>query len=276
MKVFWETETRGRAFVDSELRIKGSSRIVGHAAVFNQLSEDLGGFREQIRPGAFSETIKHGDIRALFNHDTNKILGRTKAGTLKLSEDEIGLATEYDFPDTSYARDLLISIKRGDVSHQSFGFSVLPDGEERHREAGGFIRDLITVELFDVSPVVFPAYRQTDISSRALDAEVRSRMQAQMEKEPGEKEPDKEEPEPEEKPESEIVIPRIASASMSYAERIHRARVVMSNGGTEEERAKRELEQRRATREWFISQRLPKPNPFSYAEILKKSRHNDD
>ncbi len=166
IKFFWESETRGRAFVDGELRAKGS-KVSGHAAVFNQLSEDLGGFREKISPGAFADSIKDGDIRALWNHDPNFVLGRTKAGTLSLSEDDIGLATQYDFPDTSIARDLLKSIERGDVDQQSFGFMVLPDGAKWRLEDGGLTRILTKVELFDVSPVTFPAYPQTDVGVRA-------------------------------------------------------------------------------------------------------------
>lgn len=167
IKVFWESETRGRAFVDGELRAKGGSKIAGHAAVFNQLSEDLGGYREKIAPGAFSETLKTADIRALWNHNPDFVLGRNKANTLRLSEDEVGLATEYDFPDTGYARDLMTLITRGDVSQQSFGFMVLPGGSKWHMEDGGLVRTLTNVELFDVSPVTYPAYPQTDVAARA-------------------------------------------------------------------------------------------------------------
>jgi len=168
IKFFWESESRGRAFVqDGVLRAKGGSKIVGHAAVFNQLSEDLGGFREKIAPGAFAESIKSSDIRALWNHDANFVLGRNKANTLKLEEDDTGLATEYDFPDTGYARDLLKLIERGDVNQQSFGFMVLPGGSKWRMEDGGLVRTLLNVELFDVSPVTYPAYPQTDVSARA-------------------------------------------------------------------------------------------------------------
>jgi len=167
IKFFWESETRGRAFCDGELRAQGGSKISGHAAVFNQLSEDLGGFREKISPGAFTDTIKDSDIRALWNHDPNFVLGRTKAGTLSLHEDEIGLVTDYNFPDTAVARDLLKSIERGDVDQQSFGFMVMPDGQNWRLEDGGLVRTLSKIELFDVSPVTFPAYPQTDVGVRA-------------------------------------------------------------------------------------------------------------
>lgn len=191
IKFLWESETRGRAFVpDNSLRAKGGSKITGHAAVFNQLSEDLGGYRERISPGAFSDSIKSSDIRALWNHDTNLVLGRNTAGTLKLEEDATGLATEYDFPDTGYARDLLNLIARGDVTQQSFGFMVLPGGAKWNMEDGGLVRTLLNVELFDVSPVTYPAYKQTDIQARA-QAELRSLAAAKLKELASEVDPDK-------------------------------------------------------------------------------------
>lgn len=169
LKFLWETETRGRAYADCEdLRsLLGGSRLVGHAAVFNSLSEDLGGWREKIAPGTFAESIKTSDIRALFNHNPEKILGRNTAGTLKLSEDNVGLLAEYDIPDTTDGRDLLVSVKRGDITQQSFGFVVLPGGAKWQMEDGGLVRTLTNVELFDVSPVTYPAYPTTDIAARA-------------------------------------------------------------------------------------------------------------
>ena len=141
-------------------------KIRGHAAVFDKLSENLGGFREKIAPGAFSRAIKKDDVRALFNHDSNYILGRTKSNTLTLEEDEKGLAVEIDPPDTQWARDLMVSIKRGDISQMSFGFTVKDDVWE-HFEGKDSIRTLKDVNLFDVSPVVFPAYPQTDVKVRS-------------------------------------------------------------------------------------------------------------
>lgn len=147
-----------------------TSVLVGHAAVFNQLSEDLGGFREQVAPGAFAETIRVNDIRALFNHNPDYILGRNVSGTLRMEEDNTGLRIEIDVPDTQIGRDLMISVNRGDVSQMSFGFSVLPDGSSwSEDQSGTTIRTLRSVRLFDVSPVVYPAYPQTDIAVRSLD-----------------------------------------------------------------------------------------------------------
>lgn len=166
-----EIERRSFA-VDSlniEMREDSKPVIRGHAAVFNQLSEDLGGFREQIAPGAFIEAIERDDVRALFNHDANFVLGRTVSKTLRLSEDARGLAIEIDPPDTQAARDLMVSISRGDVSQMSFGFTIRPGGQDWAKDDDGrTIRTLKKVRLFDVSPVTYPAYPQTDVALREM------------------------------------------------------------------------------------------------------------
>ena len=152
-----------------ELRVQGEGkerRLAGHAAVFNSLSEDLGGFREKIAPGAFAATLAEDDIRALWNHDANFVLGRNKAGTLKLAEDAEGLAIGIFPPDTQAARDLMVSIERGDVTGMSIGFITISD--EWQLVDGEAVRTLRAVQLFDVSPVTFPAYPQTDVAVRAL------------------------------------------------------------------------------------------------------------
>jgi HK97 family phage prohead protease len=160
-----------RRMFTSELRVErradGAPQLVGHAAVFNSTSEDLGGFREIVAPGAFAQTITEDDIRALFNHDPNHVLGRNRAGTLRLREDNRGLAFEIDLPDTQTARDLAASIERGDISGNSFGFNTLEDRWERLET--GELRTLIRVRLFDVSPVTYPAYSQTDVALRSLE-----------------------------------------------------------------------------------------------------------
>ena len=139
-------------------------KIVGHAAVFNKLSVPMMGFREKIEPGAFRESIEKDDIRALFNHNADYVLGRTKAGTLRLKEDDIGLYIEIDPPETTFAKDLMVSIKRGDVDQMSFGFTVLD--EEWGKQDSEQVRVLKRVQLWDVSPVTFPAYPQTDVKVR--------------------------------------------------------------------------------------------------------------
>ena len=167
---------RERRFFTSELRIDNREKptIEGHAAVFNQKSEEMWGFREVIRPGAFAKTIKTADVRALWNHDPNFVLGRTKNNTLELSEDEIGLRSIIHPPDTIFANDILESIKRGDVDQMSFGFITITD--EFRMEDKVMIRELIEVELFDVSPVTFPAYPQTDVQANEASTYFEARM----------------------------------------------------------------------------------------------------
>lgn len=158
----------------SELRVDknkdgGIPEIVGHAAVFDSLSQELGNifpFRERIAKGAFEKSIQTDDIRALFNHDPNYVLGRNKSETLTLEEDEDGLKVKILPPDTAWARDLCISIERGDVSQMSFGF--LAEEEDWSDENGEDIRTLKRVRLFDVSPVTFPAYIDTDVGVRSV------------------------------------------------------------------------------------------------------------
>lgn len=152
-----------------ERRDDAPPKIRGHAAIFNSLSEDLGGFREQIAPGAFIEAIEKDDVRALWNHDPNYVLGRNRSRTLQMSEDTRGLAIEIDPPDTQFARDLMVSIERGDVSQMSFAFSVKPNGQNWGKdEDGQVVRTLTGVRLFDVSPVTYPAYTQTDVALRSM------------------------------------------------------------------------------------------------------------
>lgn len=166
-------EIERRTFAIEGLQIEEregmSPMIRGHAAVFNELSEDLGGFREQIAPGAFSEALMTDDVRALFNHDSNFVLGRNRSGTLRMSEDGTGLATEIDPPDTQWARDLAVSMKRGDITQMSFAFGVPKGGQSWNKnEAGESIRTVSKVRLYDVSLVTFPAYPQTDAAIREL------------------------------------------------------------------------------------------------------------
>jgi HK97 family phage prohead protease len=156
-----------RAF-DLELRVdKQARKITGHAAVFDVEGDGVW-FREKIAPGAFADSVQTDDVRALWNHDANFVLGRNRAGTLRLHEDERGLAIEIDPPDTQFARDLLVSIERGDVSQMSFGFQTVRDSWERSTEGNGQdLRTLEKVKLFDVSPVTFPFYPETDVAVRS-------------------------------------------------------------------------------------------------------------
>ncbi len=165
-----------------ELRKKedGSHALVGMAAVFDSRSENLGGFREIIAPGAFDNTDV-SDVRGLFNHDENIVLGRSSAGTLKTERTENGLRYEIDLPDTLMVRDLVVEpIKRGDISQSSFGFTIARGGDQWDEdEEGVLIRTINDVKrLYDVSPVTFPAYADTQVGMRSL-----SRFEEQRNKE---------------------------------------------------------------------------------------------
>lgn len=147
----------------------GKNTLRGYAAVFNKDSEEMYGFRERIAPGAFKKTIQEGDIRAFWNHDTSRIIGRTKNNTLRLSEDKVGLAVEIDPPDTQDARDYVTLVEEGYVDQMSFGFQVVKDSWEYDKKGDIVMRTLHEVKLFEVSPVSIPAYPDTSISARALD-----------------------------------------------------------------------------------------------------------
>jgi HK97 family phage prohead protease len=153
---------------DGELKAAVEGRTVeGYASVFNSMSEDLGGFREIILPGAFSEVLDN-DVRALYNHDSNYLLARTTSGTLELKEDDKGLYYRFEMPNTSYGNDMLELFRRGDLSQSSFGFTV--DKDSWRMEEGQHVRYIERVgSLFDVSPVVFPAYASASSGLRSAE-----------------------------------------------------------------------------------------------------------
>lgn len=156
-----------------EVRAEGDSRkIAGYGYVFNSLSENLGGFREVIAPGAGAQVIAKGpDVRGLFNHNPDLILGRTTSGTMRIGEDEKGGWYEIDPPDTSYANDLMVSLERGDVTQSSFAFRVARGGEEWDEDENGVLIRTITKfsDLFDQSPVTYPAYEAATSGVRTVD-----------------------------------------------------------------------------------------------------------
>ena len=159
------SEPERRYISASELRAdEDKMEITGYAAMFGVYSEKLGFFKERIRQGAFAQTIKGGDIRALFNHDPNYVLGRTRNKTLELWEDDKGLGFSAKLPDTSYARDLVVNINDKNITQNSFGFKTVQDEWSKD----GAKRDLIEVELFDLGPVTFPAYPQTSVKVRTM------------------------------------------------------------------------------------------------------------
>ena len=147
----------------------GAIRVSGYAAVFDKPSENLGGFVERIKPGAFTETLKEkrSDPRLLWDHNSQYVLGRRSAGTLSLTEDVKGLAFEATLPDTTYARDLQVLMERGDVREMSFGFNVLRD-EWSDLDKPVVKRDVLEVRLIEISIVSFPAYPQTSVKLRDI------------------------------------------------------------------------------------------------------------
>lgn len=182
-------ELERRSVTVKELRILGTEEestepaIEGYASVFDSWSESLGGldpFVEKVCKGAFAQTIQEDDIRALFNHDPNYVLGRNKAGTLELQEDEKGLLVRIKPPQTQWAKDLLVSIARGDITQMSFGFTV--EADKWSYEDGKDIRELLKVKLFDVSPVTFPAYSQTECGVRSVEEIFKTHQQIKDEK----------------------------------------------------------------------------------------------
>lgn len=166
-----------RRTIATELRVDEQKRIEGYAAVFDAWSELLfGGFREIIHPGTFSRTLQTADVRALFNHDPNYVMGRNRAGTLQLAEDSRGLHFRVQPPETQWASDLQMSVRRGDINQGSFQFDAVVD--EWHNGQEFRERHLYDVNLYDVSLVTFPAYPQAQVSVRSLAAEFLGRARA--------------------------------------------------------------------------------------------------
>jgi HK97 family phage prohead protease len=162
-----------RAF--PECRIEASEdtrRIQGYAIVFNSRSVDLGGFSEIIAPEAVDRTLRESaDVRALVDHDSSKVIGRTRSGTLALRKDLRGLSVVIEpDPEISYARDIMRAVQRGDVSGMSFAFRVLEDVWDYDAKVP--VRTVTDMKVSEVSIVSFPAYPATDVTvaQRSLQA----------------------------------------------------------------------------------------------------------
>jgi uncharacterized protein len=154
-----------------DLRAVGNAktpRLAGYAAVFNSPSLDLGGFTEVVKPGAFTRSLASGlDPLALVQHMPQLVLGRRSAGTLTLTEDAKGLAFDIAVPDTSAARDLLVSVERGDVRGASFAFSTPAGGDKWEVRGGAVVRDLLDVDLHEITITAQPAYSDTSVALRS-------------------------------------------------------------------------------------------------------------
>lgn len=170
-----DIEKRVISIEAAELRVERSeksTKITGYAAVFGKWSVDMGGWREQIASGAFATALgKNPDVRLLYNHEPSGVLGRTKAGTLKLEQNTRGLKISAELPETQLARDLAVSIERGDVDQMSFAFRCTTEGAEWSPDwTERTVKDID--ELYDVSIVTYPAYPDTTVAVRSRDAAI--------------------------------------------------------------------------------------------------------
>ena len=149
-----------------------SRLVTGYAIVFNSDSNDLGGFTERINPDALNGVIEKSDVLCLLNHNEDKgVLARCNKGTcsMKLEIDKRGLKYSFEAPNTALGEELLEGIRRGDISTSSFAFTTEKDSWEK-RSDGTYLRTIEKIgQLFDVSPVYFPAYNATSVDTRGLD-----------------------------------------------------------------------------------------------------------
>jgi HK97 family phage prohead protease len=150
--------------------------ITGHAVVFDTRSADLGGFVEIVRPTAVARALQPGaDVRALYNHDPGAVLGRTPK-TLTLATDDRGLAFTLAPAPTSAGRDAFALVQRGDVTGASFGFRTLKDAW--HQDGRVIVRELLDVEIFEISLTAFPSYQATDVSVALRSMPVKFTLQS--------------------------------------------------------------------------------------------------
>jgi len=151
---------------DVQVRQDGEEGVIeGHAALFDSETEIAGLFVEKIAPGAFAESVEEDDVRALFNHDVNQVLGRNTAGTLELEETDKGLRDQIELPDNTVGANVQESVERGDVTGQSFGFRVEEESWERTDDDELDVRTVEKARIVDVGPVTFPAYEDTDVKA---------------------------------------------------------------------------------------------------------------
>jgi HK97 family phage prohead protease len=175
-------------FQSAELRSVGGNKMAGRAAAYNNRTKIKPGLYEVLAPGCFDRVLRSNpDVVCLFNHNADHVLGRTSAGTLRLTADSKGLNFECDLPNTSAGNDVRESIKRGDICGCSFAFKLDPNGgDDEFTECRGddgepaILRTIRNVQVLqDVSPVTYPAYGGTSISARfnQVTSEVRKAVQ---------------------------------------------------------------------------------------------------
>lgn len=141
--------------------------LTGYAAVFNSEAH-LGEFSEVIRRGAFAQSLASDtNIKALYHHQADALLATTRAGTLQLREDDNGLAFTLSLPDTTHGRDLGVLVARGDVSGCSFGFTVNDGGDRWEQRGGVIVRELLNVDLKEITLTSDPAYQDTSVALRS-------------------------------------------------------------------------------------------------------------
>lgn len=168
-----KTEKRNLTASNVEIREAedGKRTISGYAVKWEMKSHAMGyfkRFKEQFKKGAFTESMTNDDQLALWSHDTSKVLGRTKNGTLRLFEDDIGLRFELDLPNSTLGNDAYETIKRGDVDGVSFGFQMQKQ-EWDENDIDNITRSILKAKLLEISPVAFPAYPDSQVSARSHD-----------------------------------------------------------------------------------------------------------
>jgi HK97 family phage prohead protease len=176
-----EKETRYITIEQIETRSTDEDKMTigGYVTKFNTRSVVIWDFVEYVAKGAFRNSLKNNVIKSLWNHDSNMVIGSTKNSSLRLWEDEIGLKFELDLPNTSWGKDAYETVRTGLVDGVSFGFYVKEDEWEYLADEGLYKRTLLDVDLFEISPTPFPAYQDSQVSSRSLD-EFKAQQEAEQ------------------------------------------------------------------------------------------------
>ena len=166
-------EIRYYTDIGSEVRKEKDqpTMIIGYGAVFNERSQNLGGFVEKIKKGAFAESLEKDDVVFLRNHSPDFVLGRFSNKKLEARENTKGLYYEVEPPDTTWAKDLIVSVERKDMFQNSFAFRTIEDSWD-NSDPKLIVRTLLKVKLVDISIVTFPAYTGTTAKVRSLSPEL--------------------------------------------------------------------------------------------------------